>query len=133
MSGTRSAALRLFAGILIVAAGCGAARAQGAVEPVWSTRQWQTSTPEAQGMDSVALAKLLTFGVAASGHLAGDQFGFADINLKPILYRFRQAPEGAETLGAASHLTGYYERHAMRPSFVRTIPPPGVPGRTKPN
>src|SRR6185437_903815 len=76
---------------------------------------------------------VLDSAVAASGYLVGDLFTFADINLMPILYRFRQAPEGAETLGAASHLSSYYERHAMRPSFVRTIPPPGVPGRTKPN
>jgi glutathione S-transferase len=76
---------------------------------------------------------VLDSAVAASGYLVGDLFTFADINLMPILYRFRQAPEGAKTLGAASHLSSYYERHAMRPSFVRTIPPPGVPGRTKPN
>jgi glutathione S-transferase len=71
--------------------------------------------------------------VAATGHLAGDHFTFADINLLPILYRFRQAPEGAETLAAASHLAAYYERHAARPAFVRTVPPPGPPGRTKPS
>jgi glutathione S-transferase len=69
--------------------------------------------------------------VAATGHLAGDRFTFADINLMPILFRFRQAPEGAKTLAAASHLAGYYERHAARPAFVRTIPPPGPPGRVK--
>jgi glutathione S-transferase len=70
--------------------------------------------------------------VSATGHLAGDQFSFADINLLPILYRFRQAPEGAETLAAASNLAAYYERHAARPAFVRTIPPAGPPSRTKP-
>ena len=69
--------------------------------------------------------------VAASVISSAISFTFADINLMPILYRFRQAPEGAETLAAASHLSAYYERHAMRPAFVRTIPPPGVPGRTK--
>ena len=69
--------------------------------------------------------------VATSGHLAGDHFTFADINLLPILYRFRQAPEGAEILAAASHLAAYYERHATRPAFVRTLPPSGAPGRTK--
>jgi glutathione S-transferase len=75
---------------------------------------------------------LLDRAVAATGHLVGDHFTFADINLLPILYRFRQAPEGAETLAAARHLAFYYERHAMRPAFVRTIPPPGVPGRARP-
>lgn len=31
--------------------------------------------------------------VAGSGHLVGDQFIFADINLMPILHRVQQAPE----------------------------------------
>ena len=70
--------------------------------------------------------------VAATGHLVGEHFSFADINLLPILYRFRQAPEGTEILAAASHLAGYYARHATRPAFVRTIPPSGAPGRARP-
>ena len=70
--------------------------------------------------------------VAATGHLAGDRLTFADINLMPVLYRFRQAPEGAATLAAAPHLSAYYERHAARPAFTRTVPPPGAPGRAKP-
>jgi glutathione S-transferase len=70
--------------------------------------------------------------VADTGHLVGDQFTFADINLLPILYRLKQAPEGAEALAAAPYLTAYYDRHAMRPAFARTIPPSGVPGRAKP-
>ena len=69
--------------------------------------------------------------VAATGHLAGDHFTFADINLMPILYRLKQASEGAETLAAASHLAAYYQRHASRPAFTRTIPPAGAPGRAK--
>jgi glutathione S-transferase len=76
---------------------------------------------------------VLDHAVAASGHLAGDQFTFADINLMPILYRLQQAPEGAEALAAASNLAAYYERHAARPAFVRTVPPPGPPGRVKPS
>jgi hypothetical protein len=28
--------------------------AQSAAEPIWPTKQWQTSTPEEQGMDSAA-------------------------------------------------------------------------------
>ena len=70
--------------------------------------------------------------VGKTGHLVGDRFTFADINLLPILYRFRQAPEGAEILAAARHLAGYYARHATRPAFVRTIPPSGAPGRARP-
>jgi glutathione S-transferase len=70
--------------------------------------------------------------VARTGYLAGDQFSFADINLLPILYYVRQLPEAAEAFSAATHLAGYYERHAARPSFVRTIPPAGPPRRAKP-
>jgi glutathione S-transferase len=67
--------------------------------------------------------------VMATGHLAGDSFTFADINLLPILYRLRQAPEGAALLQSAANLASYYERHAARPSVQRTVPPPGPPRR----
>ncbi len=67
--------------------------------------------------------------VAGSGYLVEGQFTFADINLLPILYRLRQAPEGAEALAAATHLAAYYDRHAARPSFERTTPPAGPPRR----
>jgi glutathione S-transferase len=73
---------------------------------------------------------ILDSAVAGTGYLAGDQFTFADINLLPILYRLRQFPEGAQALAATPHLAGYYDRHAARPSFVRTIPPAGPPRRT---
>ena len=76
---------------------------------------------------------ILNKAVAGTGYLVGDQFTFADINLLPILDRVRLAPEGAEALATASHLAAYYERHAARPSFARTIPPAGPPGRAKPN
>ena len=76
---------------------------------------------------------ILDRAVAATGFLVDDQFTFADINLMPILDRVRLAPEGAEALAAASHLAGYYARHATRPSFVRTTPPAGPPRRTAAN
>ena len=68
--------------------------------------------------------------VAKTGHLVDDTFTFADINLLPILFRLRQAPEGAEALSKAAHLATYLERHAARPSFARTVPPSGPPKRT---
>ena len=40
----------------------GAAHAQDATEPIWPTKEWQTSSPEEQGMDSKELAKLVDFG-----------------------------------------------------------------------
>jgi len=74
---------------------------------------------------------ILDKAVAKSGHLVGDQFTFADINLMPILHRLQQAPEGATTLAGATNLAAYYQQHASRPSFQRTDPPPGPPGRAK--
>lgn len=61
--------------------------------------------------------------VAATGHLVGDSFTLADINLMPLLHRMKIPPEGAAALAGAPHLAAYYERHAQRPSFIRTGPP----------
>ena len=76
---------------------------------------------------------ILDRAVAKTGHLVGDQFTFADINLLPLLDRVRLPPEGADALAAAVHLAAYYARHATRPSFVRTMPPAAPPGRAKSN
>jgi glutathione S-transferase len=75
---------------------------------------------------------ILDKAVARTGYLVGDQFTLADINLLPILHRVRQFPEGAGAFARASHLAAYYDRHAARPSFARTTPPAGPPGRAKP-
>ena len=69
--------------------------------------------------------------VTRTGYLVDEQFTFADINLLPILHIVRQLPEGAEAVAAAPHLARYYDRHAARPSFRSTIPPPGPPARAK--
>jgi glutathione S-transferase len=71
--------------------------------------------------------------VARTGYLVGGAFSLADINLLPILYYVRQLPEGAAAFSAATHLAAYYEQHATRPSFVRTIPSAGPPRRVKPD
>jgi CubicO group peptidase (beta-lactamase class C family) len=39
---------------------------QNKSETVWPTKEWQTSTPEEQGMNSAALARLLDFGTTLS-------------------------------------------------------------------
>jgi len=90
--------------------------------------------PDRKTIDAVTPAlreqfAILDRAVAGTGHLVGDRFTFADINLLPILFYVRQLPEGAEALAAAAHLALYYDRHAARPSFARTIPPAGPPGR----
>ena len=45
---------------------CAATYALAGTEAVWPTNGWQTSTPEEQGMDSAALAKLVEFGATHS-------------------------------------------------------------------
>jgi CubicO group peptidase (beta-lactamase class C family) len=49
---------------ILVNAICCAAYAQG--NAMWPTKEWQTSTPEEQGMDSTALARLIEFGTSHS-------------------------------------------------------------------
>jgi glutathione S-transferase len=74
---------------------------------------------------------ILDKAVASTGHLVGDRVTLADLNLMPILHRLGQAPEGADMLARLLHLSAYYKRHAERPSFQRTDPPPGPPGQAK--
>jgi CubicO group peptidase (beta-lactamase class C family) len=51
----------------ITAAICnGATPTQDATEPVWPTKEWQTFTPEEEGMDSGELANLVDFGAKHS-------------------------------------------------------------------
>ena len=47
---------------LLVAGYLDSSLAQNANAPVWPTKEWLISTPEAQGMDSAALAKLVAYG-----------------------------------------------------------------------
>jgi glutathione S-transferase len=97
-----------------------------------------TGEPDRETIEAVTPALreqigVLDAAVAKTGYLVGDQFTFADINLLPILHRLQQAPEGAAIVAAARHLATYYRRHAARPSFARTNPPPGPPRRAKPD
>jgi glutathione S-transferase len=88
--------------------------------------------PDRAGIDAVVPTLttqigLLDKAVAKTGHLAGDQFTFADINLMPILFYVRQFPEGGEAVAAAKNLAAYYDRHSARASFKNTVPPPPPP------
>lgn len=67
---------------------------------------------------------ILDQAVAATGHLVGDRFTFADINVMPILAGIQRYPEGQEAMEGAKALTAYFQRHARRPSFLATVPPP---------
>jgi glutathione S-transferase len=62
--------------------------------------------------------------VRVSGHLAGNAFTLADIDLLPILYYVQKFPEGAAMVKGAKNLAGYFARHSQRPCFKATIPPP---------
>lgn len=48
---------------VLMAALLGAARAENRDNSAWPTKEWLTSTPEEQGMDSSALAEFLAYGV----------------------------------------------------------------------
>ena len=85
--------------------------------------------PDRKTIDAVAPTlrehvAILDKAVAKTGNLAGERYSFPDINLMPILYYARMVPEGADAIGKASNLAAYYERHAARPAFKNTIPPP---------
>jgi glutathione S-transferase len=67
--------------------------------------------------------------VAGTGHLVGDSFTLADMNLLPILFFTDKAPESRALLGGSNNLRAYYDRHQTRPSVKDTIPPP-FPGRS---
>jgi glutathione S-transferase len=90
--------------------------------------------PDAEAIRSVMPAVLeqvavLDSAVADTGHLVGDQYTLADVNLMPLLDRLKLPPDGAQALAGAPNLTAYYETHAQRPAFVKTTPPPGPPRR----
>ena len=67
---------------------------------------------------------ILDEAVAGTGHLVGDRFTLADIDLMPILFYMHRPPESAEMIKNRKNLSAYYERHAERPSFKNTMPPP---------
>jgi CubicO group peptidase (beta-lactamase class C family) len=52
--------------VVFASISCATVFAQDTSGTVWPTKEWQTSTPEEQGMDSVALARLLDFGTTLS-------------------------------------------------------------------
>jgi glutathione S-transferase len=65
---------------------------------------------------------VLDAAVRATGHLAGNSFTLADIDLLPILFYMNKLPESRVMLADAKHLKAYFERHMDRPSVQRTFP-----------
>ena len=62
--------------------------------------------------------------VARTGYLVGDSFSLADIYLMPVLEVVQRAPEGSEMVQSAKNLAAYFARHAGRPSYRASFPPP---------
>ena len=67
--------------------------------------------------------------VSKTGHLVGNSFTLADMNLLPILFFMEKAPESGAILNRSRNLKAYYERHQARASLTDTVPPP-FPGRS---
>jgi glutathione S-transferase len=67
--------------------------------------------------------------VAKTGHLVGEGFTLADINLLPILFYVDKLPESRAMLRRSANLDAYYQRHMARASVKETTPPP-FPGRS---
>jgi len=66
--------------------------------------------------------------VAKTGHLVGDTFTLADINLLPIFFYMDKMPESSAMLRRNASLRSYFDRHMSRPSAKEATPPP-FPGR----
>jgi glutathione S-transferase len=60
----------------------------------------------------------------ASGHLVGNSFTLADMNLVPIVYYLTKFPESAEMMAKSPALTRYLERHMKRESVQTSVPLP---------
>jgi glutathione S-transferase len=67
---------------------------------------------------------ILDQAVAKTGHLAGQSFTLADMDLMPILYYVQKFPEGDAMVKGAKNLSNYFAKHSERPCFKVTIPPP---------
>jgi glutathione S-transferase len=90
-------------------------------------------TPDRKAIDAALPAmqnqiNVLDRAVSTSGHLAGDGFTLADIDLLPILYYLQKYPEGEAMVNGAKNLTAYFAKHSERPCYKATIPPP-IPQR----
>jgi glutathione S-transferase len=70
-----------------------------------------------------ALIGLLDRAVGTSGHLGGQDFSYADMNLLPVVDYLSEVPQSAKILAEAKNLAAYLATHSQRPSFRATKPP----------
>jgi glutathione S-transferase len=115
------------------------------IDPVW-IRQYvgagyifpgtPDKSPNRTAIDAALVKMQQQFPVmdkaVASGHLVGDSFTLADMNLMPILFYMNKFPESSALLGASPKLKAYFERHFARKSVQGSIPQsaPGTAGTT---
>ena len=66
--------------------------------------------------------------VAKTGHLVGDTFTLADMNLMPILFYMGEKPESSALLERSPTLEAYRDRHMARKSVQETVPT-WIPGQ----
>jgi glutathione S-transferase len=86
-------------------------------------------TPDRAAIERVlpeVLAHLQVFeqAITPCGHLVGDTFSYADMNLLPVLANLRECPETRETLDQSKYLGKYFDGHNGRASLQATLPPP---------
>jgi glutathione S-transferase len=72
---------------------------------------------------------MLDRAVARTGHLVGNSFTLADMNLLPMLFYLHHLPESSAMVRKNTNLEEYYERHMARPTVKDGLPPP-FPGRS---
>jgi glutathione S-transferase len=72
---------------------------------------------------------MLDRAVAKTGHLVGNSFTLADMNLLPMMFYLDKLPESRTMLRRHANLNTYYERNIARPSVKEAVPPP-FPGRS---
>jgi len=61
---------------------------------------------------------------AKDGFIAGEDFTLADMYALPILVYLNRLPESRDFIGETQTLDAYLAKHAERPSFRDTTPPP---------
>jgi glutathione S-transferase len=79
----------------------------------------EAMTPELE-----TVMAMLDAALEGRNHLAGGRFTFADALLLTILDATRLFSEGRRAIGGAANVGRYLNRHASRPSLVRTRPWP---------
>ena len=72
---------------------------------------------------------MLDHAVAKTGHLVGNSFTLADMNVLPMLFYLDKLPESRAMMRRTANLSAYCERHMARPSVKEATPPP-FPGRS---